>query len=263
MVQIKLNVGGKLFETTDDILRKSTYFDSLLSRWNNTTDVIFINRSSHVFKHVLGVLIDPHYPFPKKYEYELHYFGIAIEYEVDEDEHLLNISNKINELDDTLEKYIDKQLKLTDHACRICDTLIPNNEIYCEYHPNGKCGCWLDNMYLYTRDNGWIMSSYLKIGDFVSTGYGRFAKITNILKYTYSSKKIVNINGVLLTHGHPIFVNNKWCHAYEFKEPHIMNDINVMNLELDEHHQVLIGGNAGENCIVAATHNKFPKDWHK
>lgn len=75
MVQIKLNVGGKLFETTDDILQKSTYFNSLLTRWNNTSDIIFINRSPHVFKHVLGVLIDPHYPFPKKYEYELHYFG--------------------------------------------------------------------------------------------------------------------------------------------------------------------------------------------
>ncbi len=212
----------------------------------------------------MGVLIDPHYPFPKKYEYELHYFGIAIEYEVDEDEHLLNISNKINELDNTLEKYIDKQLKLTHHACRMCYTLISNNEIYCEYHSNGKSGCWLDNMYLYQKDNGWIMSSNLKIGYFVATDYVNYAKITNILKYTYPSKKIVDINGVLLTHGHPVFKNNEWHRAYELDEPYIMNNINVINLELDKHHQVIIASdNTGVNCIVAATHNKFPKDWHK
>lgn len=265
MVQIKLNVCGKLFETTDDILRKSTYFDSLLTRWNNTSDVIFINRSSHIFKHVLGVLIDSHYPFPKKYEYELHYFGIAIEYDVDEDENLINISNKINELDDKLEKYMDKQLKLTHHKCASCSKLISNSAIYCEYHKrDSKSGCWLDNMMLYKRGYGWTISRDLKIGDYVATGYGRFAKITNILNYTYPSKKIVDINGVLLTHGHPVFKNNEWYRAYELNKPYIMNNINVMNLELDEHHSVLIvKRNSGDNCIMIATHNKFSKDWHK
>lgn len=50
-----------IFEDTDILL-------------NN--DVIYIERSAHIFKHVLALAIDNNYPYPFKYKYELDYYGL-------------------------------------------------------------------------------------------------------------------------------------------------------------------------------------------
>lgn len=78
MATIKLNVGGKIFETTRSTLCKSQYFDILLSgKFNDTQkDVIFIDRDSGIFKHVLRLLRDPLYEYPRKYNSELDYYMI-------------------------------------------------------------------------------------------------------------------------------------------------------------------------------------------
>ena len=65
-MRIKLNVGGIIFETTDDTLKRSQYFKSYLENWNH--DEIFIDRSPRIFKHVLDLLRDPTYDFPIKYK---------------------------------------------------------------------------------------------------------------------------------------------------------------------------------------------------
>ena len=80
MSRIILNIGGKLFHTTQSTLEHVPFFDALLSkRWERKDkDVIFIDRDPKGFKHVLGFLRDPQYPFPQEYAYELKFYGIDL-----------------------------------------------------------------------------------------------------------------------------------------------------------------------------------------
>ena len=75
METIKLNVGGKIFETTRHTLTLSSYFNSYFSRWNNQS-IIFIDRSYKLFEHVLAFLRNPNYPFPVQHKDELDFYGI-------------------------------------------------------------------------------------------------------------------------------------------------------------------------------------------
>ena len=75
---IKLNVGGTLFEATRRTLAKASFFMGLFKTSTaGTSEPVFIDRSPHIFKHVLSYLRDSHYPYPDKYESELEYFGIC------------------------------------------------------------------------------------------------------------------------------------------------------------------------------------------
>lgn len=83
--RVRLNVGGTIFETTQDTLTLSSgyfraYFEYLdpssIPEESDYIDV-FIDRSPHIFKHVLSLLRDiVHYPYPRKYQHELEYFQI-------------------------------------------------------------------------------------------------------------------------------------------------------------------------------------------
>lgn len=72
---ITLNVTGTLFQTYASTLRKSECFKNMFDDTTiDYTQPLFINRSAKIFEHVLAYLIDDHYPYPKKYVYELDYF---------------------------------------------------------------------------------------------------------------------------------------------------------------------------------------------
>lgn len=74
---IKINVGGTIFETTEGILLKSSYFKAQLERFSvkDKSKTIFVDRSPHIFKHVLSLMRDSEYAYPDKYIPELVYFG--------------------------------------------------------------------------------------------------------------------------------------------------------------------------------------------
>lgn len=74
-MNIRLNVGGVIFETEYETIIKIPYFCAI-EVCKETNEVIFINRSSHIFKHILGLAIDPLYPFPSKYKSELDFYGM-------------------------------------------------------------------------------------------------------------------------------------------------------------------------------------------
>lgn len=78
MATVKLNVGGKLFETTFDTIQHSSYLKNLV-KYNPKTDILlFIDRSYHIFKHVISLLRNPEYKYPSIYLDELDFYGIDI-----------------------------------------------------------------------------------------------------------------------------------------------------------------------------------------
>lgn len=72
---IKLNIGGKKFETLEFI----PYFKSMFS--NNWTEQnqeeIFIDRSGKQFEHILSLARNPFYRYPKHYKEELEFLGFS------------------------------------------------------------------------------------------------------------------------------------------------------------------------------------------
>ncbi len=78
MSRIKLNVGGKHFETTRETLELSNYFKTYINRWKNkSSDEIFIDRDGKIFTHILCLLRNPNYSFPSKYLDELEFYQLV------------------------------------------------------------------------------------------------------------------------------------------------------------------------------------------
>jgi hypothetical protein len=76
-MNIKINIGGQLFETTFDTIIKIPYFRDMFEACGEApNETLFVNRPPHIFKHILAFIIDPLYPFPKKYAFELDFYGI-------------------------------------------------------------------------------------------------------------------------------------------------------------------------------------------
>lgn len=80
MKVIKLNVGGQYFETTDEILSKSEYFNILLNgNWKEKKeDIIFIDRDPQIFEKLLKLLRGYQVDITDEIVDEAVYYGINI-----------------------------------------------------------------------------------------------------------------------------------------------------------------------------------------
>lgn len=104
---ISIDVGGMLFKTSKQTLELSEYFKAILKY--NKEDIIFIDRSPHIFKHVLSLLRDREYKYPSKYLSELEFY--QIEYTdketpnivVDKLIYIINILDKFENILDNIE----------------------------------------------------------------------------------------------------------------------------------------------------------------
>ncbi len=154
-MSIKINVGGTVFETTEIILRKIIYFNDLLNDTNlSVNDILFVNRSAHIFKHILALAIDDTYKFPKKYLNELGFYGVTCDMKSIHDplQHVENsiynqaheikqLNNKINDLTNNIETLSEKIEELSDKnetlvdKVRSIDNSLNNNDEEC---------CWDD-----------------------------------------------------------------------------------------------------------------------
>lgn len=84
--RVRLNVGGKIFETSVDLLcEKSEYFRALLKGGfkeaissGEEVREIFIDRDSAPFKHIMRLIRDPSYIIPEEYAEELQYYMIEV-----------------------------------------------------------------------------------------------------------------------------------------------------------------------------------------
>ena len=76
---IKLNVGGQIFESTEDIWFKCEYLHALINYNSEKIEKnipIFVNRSPKIFAHIHALLIDENYNFPEKYKSEFDFYMI-------------------------------------------------------------------------------------------------------------------------------------------------------------------------------------------
>jgi hypothetical protein len=75
---ITLDVGGQIFKTDYMTITKIPYFNNMFGdcSYYDFANPIFVNRSAHIFKHVLAMAIDPLYMYPKKYTFELDFYGV-------------------------------------------------------------------------------------------------------------------------------------------------------------------------------------------
>ena len=153
-MSIKVNVGGEIFETTVSTLKKINYFKYILEDTNfNNTQIIFVNRSKHIFKHVLALAIDDNYSYPFKYKNELDFYDITYDVSKLRDP-LSDINKRMDKLDANLsgikkckyrfctnviagcETFFCKEHEHLANACLICDTYCQNSngEFYCKNH---------------------------------------------------------------------------------------------------------------------------------
>ncbi len=78
-MSVKINVGGTIFETTEITLKKINYLKYIIddTNINLNNEILFVNRSSHIFKHVLALAIDDNYKYPSKYKTELNFYDMC------------------------------------------------------------------------------------------------------------------------------------------------------------------------------------------
>jgi hypothetical protein len=74
---ITINLQGKNFKTSRQTLYEIPYFKSLAYELDKSNE-FYLDRSAHIFKHILAWAVDNNYQFPEKYRSELKFFDINI-----------------------------------------------------------------------------------------------------------------------------------------------------------------------------------------
>ena len=139
-MSIKVNIGGEIFETTVSTLKKINYFKYILEDTNyDNTQIIFVDRSKHIFKHVLALAINPNYKYPLKYQDELDFYDVT--YDVN---NLYDPNNKLHrDMHSRLDK-LEKKLNIgLPHVCKKsgCEIMIHKSHQYCDTHKYYRNKC--------------------------------------------------------------------------------------------------------------------------
>lgn len=290
---LTLDVGGVIFKINKELLlKKSEYFKSLFEDNSNLVSekVIYVDRSPHIFKHVLSFIRDSTYDYPIKYISELKYFLVDFDPNLmkkDENEILLEIRDNINSMNKTmksvknsinsLDNTMEKVKNLSDpRYCRICESICdnPNGDRHCNkcdrHYDNCNCSCWDETVFIYELDKGWVLTEQLEKGDYVLTGENRYSKVLEIQKsYATGPVKVKYFNGIRLTYGHPVLLNEEWKRPWELKEVPILMESNfyLYNLVLERDHSVILRNDSNSanssNVLTVATLGLFPDYWKK
>ncbi len=132
-MSIKINISGTIFETTITTLKKINYFKYMLEDTNyDNTQIIFVDRPPHIFKHVLAFAIDNNYNYPIKYKGELDFYDMP--YDIDK---LYNPLDEINNRIHILEKKSD----MIPIQCKICTSGAYIGNPFCYHHQIYKNRC--------------------------------------------------------------------------------------------------------------------------
>jgi hypothetical protein len=162
-MSITLNVQGQIFQTNYDTITKIPYFRDMFQDCGQPTETVFIDRPSHIFKHILALATDPFYRFPEKYISELDFYCVDIK-EVKLYNKIPDVVNKLSDLKiiekveklygyELIEKVeqiyeaeiIEKVEKLynlsTPRECDKCYQQVLGDTKYCLYHYNKATEC--------------------------------------------------------------------------------------------------------------------------
>lgn len=115
MIYSLLDISGYIFKLSRDDLMKANLFADILTDCQldaSRPDTLRFNRSPILFNHIQGYLIDPVYPYPRKYHKELDYYGIH--YDINE---LYDNKRELSEKITELERRISKLEKVCPKIC--------------------------------------------------------------------------------------------------------------------------------------------------
>jgi hypothetical protein len=125
----------------------------------------------------------------------------------------------------------------------------------------GGGGCWEDGICINVRGKGWIDTKNIISGDYVQIdNTDNFAKVINVTSELCHINRLVYVNTIGLTQGHPIFTDS-WKRADEMPYYRCTDDrvVQVYNLTLESDHSVLL--KKGDVYITAATEGRYPTGW--
>lgn len=188
--RVKLNVGGRIFETTYDTLAPSGYFAARL-KWNDTIEdsepdsdnEIFVDRSYVIFEHVLGLLRDINYPYPEEHLSELDFY-------------IIDIKPKCIEEKTVLLKKVEYAFDAVKHHIGMCDTEFCPNKRYPEFKYCDKCKPIKE---FSRRCRDFVVGDIVRCRD--DTSLGRITAVWNRFEswVQFGTHKSVNIsNGYLV-----------------------------------------------------------------
>jgi hypothetical protein len=136
-MSIILNVSGKIFRVSRDVICKSELFKNLLADCDTIDNEIMVDRSPKLFEHIYAYLIDDAYPYPKKYYSELKYY--LIPYDIDllyDPNKLLVNKDDLEKIKDELKEDLEAKFNKINDSIELLD---PANDI-CPY-PGCKARC--------------------------------------------------------------------------------------------------------------------------
>lgn len=115
-----IDVSGHIFELSRDNLTKSELFQNVLTDCL-IDNVITIKRSAKLFNYVHAYLVDPTFPYPRKYYKELDYYGIAYINE--------NLYDPKANLLVEIESLKSKLVSLETQICRLKNPISPHHPV--------------------------------------------------------------------------------------------------------------------------------------
>ena len=180
-MNITLDVCGQIFKTDYNTIIKIPYFRDMFEACGEApNETVFVNRPPHIFKHILAFIIDPLYPFPKKYAFELDFYGIDYKnknlYEQNSDkikelndkidyyqhtnvENITELTTTINVLNEEItdkikQIYTDQSNLLAGkNKCMTCDIYISSKNKYCDDCNINGIYCNVRNCYHHVASN--------------------------------------------------------------------------------------------------------------
>ena len=147
-MNISLNISGQCFEVQKNTLIKIPYFHDMFDACgDDINEIIPVNRSPHIFKHVLALVIDPLYLFPAKYAFELDFYGVVYEKKnlYDKHQEIINRIDKIENNLDTLNNQVSNiksKIKKVKTSIQYLPSDNSCHDFHCNYpHEEGSLFC--------------------------------------------------------------------------------------------------------------------------
>jgi hypothetical protein len=135
LTEIQVVIGHKIFYTTKDTLKKSTYFMGILEFDPTIKSITVVDRSPKLFSKVLEFMRNNNYPYPSVLYQELDFYGVAYDKDslYNPDSKMLSKLNILECRLNDLEHKIDVELSMLKQ-CHICGKKCTENRKYCNEH---------------------------------------------------------------------------------------------------------------------------------